>query len=634
MIRYMKLVKLLFVSALATGLFVACGEGDVQDILSYKTTLTASPQSQKLGTDGKASVTFKLAVFGMNNAQEDISKYTGTVSFSATGGAVSPASATTDASGNITVVFTAPNTQNFEGGTVTAELKKLQENKKDGIFQQGALATATATIEPMADSDEPISIAERLKGNTYVVQKKGETAVEYPLSQQDSQWYIGRSYTDKTQQAIKVYFMDEDPKQSTMGWASCELPLEIANKLTTINQEFYQKYPWAAAKIGTFRTGKDVAAHVAGQGGNVKLDGSSQIWLKEYKTKGYSGLYQFLFVLVFENESYDSATQTTVPDGEYTIIGNAIVEEYSPKLDYFRMEPATDWVQVGKSIKVEADWSDGADFDISKVKLVGQTKGYSSSEDTDEGYFTWNASTSTLTAVKSSDNVKVYLKFRYEGTELGTTCQIATGPGWEFTSFSFDPARLVMDKYNSMYLTVDDYAPKSVGSWDGAAIEIDPATNTDEAFYYDSAIHKLYNFSGKAGQTYNLRFRIRNNYSVTAPLEVYVVDQKPRSFTITYLHNNDYIHDDNIHGVCNYGMGLSLGVITSPEDCYWNWADVELEPGYDNGFSFSGHGGRDDHPKLIRTTSNPGGGTSLGVQMIFRLKWDHSIKSTIYIDHN
>ena len=631
MIRYMKLVKLLFVSALAAGLFVACGEGDVQDIFSYKTTLTASPQSQKLGIDGKASVTFKLAVFGMNNVQEDISKYTGTVSFSATGGAVSPASATTDASGNITVVFTAPNPKNFEGGTVTAVLKKLQENVKDGVFQQGSLATATATIEPMADSDEPISIAERLKDNTYVVQKKGETAVEYPLSQQDSRWYVGRASMDKTKQAIKVELMDEDPETSTMGWSMSELPLEIANKLTTINQEFYQKYPWAATKFGTFRTGADVNAHV-GEGGNVKLDGSSQIWLKEYKTKGYSGLYQLLFIFVFTNQSWDSNTQTYIQGDEYTIYGNAIVEEDFPKLDYFRMEPATDWVQVGKSVKVEADWSDGADFDISKVKLVGQTKGSSSSEDVDEGYFTWNASTSTLTAVKSSDDVKVYLKVRYEGTELGTTCQVASGPGWEFTSFSFDPARLVMDKYDVMGVTVGDYAPKNVGSWTSAAIELDPSTNPDGAFYYDNG--KLYNFSGKTGQTYNLRFRIRSNYSVTAPLDVYVVDQKPYSFTITYKYNNDFINDTNKHGVCNYGMGLELGVITNPTDCYWNWADVELEPGYDNGFSFSGFGGRDDHPKLIRTTSNPGGGTSPGVQMVFRLKWDHSMTSTIYIDHN
>ena len=112
-----------------------------------------------------------------------------------------------------------------------------------------------------------------------------------------------------------------------------------------------------------------------------------------------------------------------------------------------------------------------------------------------------------------------------------------------------------------------------------------------------------------------------------------MVVHKPRSFTITYYHNNEYIHDDNIHGVCNYGMGLSLGVITNPADAYWSWGLVELAYDYD-GFSFSGVGGKDDHPKLQRTESNPSGETYYGMQIVFRLKYDHRRTSTIYIDHN
>ena len=37
----------------------------------------------------------------------------------------------------------------------------------------------------------------------------------------------------------------------TQGWLNGEIPPEVANKLTTINQEFYEKYPWAGAKLGT-----------------------------------------------------------------------------------------------------------------------------------------------------------------------------------------------------------------------------------------------------------------------------------------------------------------------------------------------------------------------------------------------
>ena len=73
--------------------------------------------------------------------------------------------------------------------------------------------------------------------------------------------------------------------------------------------------------MGTMRLGQDnmLDAHV-GEGGNVKLDGSSQILLKEANTKAYSGQYQFLFVFVFENQKYDTETDTYVSSvEEYTI---------------------------------------------------------------------------------------------------------------------------------------------------------------------------------------------------------------------------------------------------------------------------------------------------------------------------
>ena len=87
------------------------------------------------------------------------------------------------------------------------------------------------------------------------------------------------------------------------------------------------------------------------------------------------------------------------------------------------------------------------------------------------------------------------------------------------------------------------------------------------------------------------------------------------------------------NGVCNYPMGMEVGVITEPEDAYWNWAYVELANNYD-GFSFSGTGGKEDHPKLQRTKSNPSGDTDYGTQIIFRLKYDNRKKSEIFVNHN
>ena len=378
----------------------------------------------------------------------------------------------------------------------------------------------TQSIDSIIDSI--LQKAQGLEENTYVVQSNDGDTHTFTFTREESYWYIGRSSIDRSKQAIKVYLTDEDPQQSTMGWGVFELPLETANKIITVNQEFYQRYSWSYSKFGTFRTGKEITVHM-GPEGNVKLDGNSKIWLKEKTgSKAYSGQYQLFFEFVFEAETWDTESRTYIPDGEYTIYGNAIVDEYFPTLDYFSIQPSTDWVQVGNTAKVDLNWTDGADLDPSKIKLVGQVKGYGSI-DSDEGYFSWDANTQTLTSLKSSDNTDVYLKFAYEGTDLTTTCSIATGPGWEYTSFTLYPSRLVMDKYDALYINISRYAPTNV-TWDWDALEIDPETDPDEAFYYDKYTHKLYNFSAEAGKTYNLRLRVKSNHSVSAPLEVFVVD--------------------------------------------------------------------------------------------------------------
>ena len=639
----MKLVKLLFVSALAAGLFVSCGEGDVQEIATYKTTLAASPESQQLGADGKASVTFKLTVFeGLNNTQQDISKYTGTLSVSAVGGSASPASATTDASGNITVVFTAPDPKTFEGGSVTAVLKKLQENVKDGVFQQGDLATATATIEPMAASDEPIGLAERLKDNTYSVQKKGGDAQVYSLPPEYSSWYVGTSWMDGTKQCIHIECMDEDENNNTKGWLNGEIPLEVANKLTTINKEFYEKYPWAGAKLGTFRLGQDnmLDAHM-GQGGNVKLDGSSQFYLKEKKTKAYSGQYQYLAVLVFANQVYDQETDSYVADGdEYTICINATLDELKADLSYFSLNYEDYWVAPGKSTTLTASWTAGAQFDWSKVTLNSQTRNGSSGE-----WFSWDASTQKLTATKSAENEQVKLTFGYAGTDMTSSITLYNGPGYSSFSLSMEnsSADFILVENDPAYgmgsdniwLTVEEWKPEE-SSFTGYGIEIDPATENYNKLDYNPYGKYVSFKKGIPEGEFDLIFRSVTDHNVKFTIPVKVVHHKPTSFQITYKHSNGAFEpwtSGGENGVCNYPMGMEVGVITTPEDAYWNWAYVELAYDYD-GFSFSGMGGKDDHPKLQRTKSNPGGGTSYGTQIIFRLKYDNRKKSEIYVNHN
>ena len=439
----MKLLKSLSALAMMAGLFMSCTdeeyEGEKLIDGSCQAGLTAAPGSQKIAKDGTAAVTFTFNFKDANGRALDVSKYTATLSIEATGGSVNPTSATTDGSGNVTVVFSTPDPQSFAGGTVKGTVKKVQENAKEGLFQQGDLATATAQILPL-DAEEPggavIEKAEKLKDNTYSIQKKGGEVMVFELPQEYSQWYEGPSWMDGTKKCIHVECMDEDPEQMTMGWLSGEIPPEVANKLTTINQEFCDKYPWAGAKLGTMRMGEDnmLDAHM-GQGGNVKLDGSSQFYLKEKSgTKAYSGQYQFLAVFVFENWIWDQEKEDYVPDGdEYTICINATLSELVADLDYFSLDYPDNWVAPGKSITLTANWTPGAQFDWSKVTLNSQTRNGASGE-----WFSWDASTQKLTATKSADNEQVKLTFGYAGTDMTDYITLYNGPGYSSFSLSME----------------------------------------------------------------------------------------------------------------------------------------------------------------------------------------------------
>lgn len=639
----MELRHLLPFCALAAGLLSGCDPESVNEQLQpTQDELTVSPASQKISEDGTAAFTFTFSLT-KNGKVIDLKrdKATATVHFEATGGTVSPASGMTDENGKISVTFTASDPSNFKGGTVKGTVKIV----KGIVEQQGDLASATATVLPLDAEDppvveQPISMAEKLQENTYSIQKKGDEIQVFTLPQEYSSWYVGTSYMDSSQQAIHVELMDEDPEQMTMGWANAELPLTIANKLTTINQEFYQKYPWAGTKLGTMRLGGMIDAHI-GQGGNVKLDGSSQIWLKEKGgTKAYSGLYQFLFVLVFENQEYNPETDSYVSTGEeYTICGNAIVEELVAELSDFRLDYESNWVAPGKSTTLSAFWTPGATFDWNKVTLNEQSCGGSSGN-----WFSWDASTQKLTATKSADNQQVSLTFGYAGTELTDKISLYNGPGYSSFSLSIQnsSADYILAENDpawgsdTIWLTVDEWKPEG-SSFTGYGIEIDPATENYNKLYYNP-YGKYVDFKkGIPEGTFDLIFRSVTDHNAKFTIPVKVVHHKATSFQITYKHSNNGAFEPwtsgGENGVCNYPMGMELGVITEPEDAYWNWADVELAYDYD-GFSFSGHGGKEDHPKLERTKSNPGGDTSYGTQIIFRLKYDNRKTSTIYVDHN
>ncbi len=508
-------------------------------------------------------------------------------------------------------------------------------------LEAGKLYTSTG-VALSASSGDPLEKALALKENTYSVQKTGETAQVFPLDPAYSQWYVGPSYMDGTQEAIHVEMMDEDPELMTMGWFSGEFPPEVANQPTTVDEDFCMKYKWSSAKMGTMRlSGSNMLDAHMGQGGNVKLDGRSKFWIKvKTGTKSYSGDYQFLFVFVFVNQTWDPDTESYIYGDEYTICGNATLKELIADLDNFSLDYPSSWVAPGKSITLTASWTAGAKFDWSKVTLNSQTRNGASGE-----WFSWDASTQKLTATQSAENEQVKLTFGYAGTDMTDYITLYNGPGYSSFSLSMQnsSADFILVENDpaygwgsdSIWLTVDSWTPEG-SSFTGYGIEIDPATENYNKLYYNP-YGKYVDFKkGIPEGEFNLIFRSVTDHNVKFTIPVKVVHHKPTSFQITYKHSNGAFEpwtSGGENGVCNYPMGMEVGVITTPEDAYWNWAYVELAYDYD-GFSFSGMGGKEDHPKIQRTTSNPGGGTSYGTQIIFRLKYDNRKKSEIYVNHN
>ena len=628
----MKLLKSISALAMVAGLFMSCTddeyEGEKLIDGSCQAGLTAAPGSQKIARDGTAAVTFTFDFKDANGRALDVSKYTATLSFEATGGSVNPTSATTDGSGNVTVVFTTPDPQSFSGGTVKGTVKKVQENVKDGLFQQGDLATATAQILPLdaegpVVGEEPIKQAERLRDNAYSIQKKGGDVLVYDLPQEYSQWYEGPSWMDGTQKCIHVECMDEDPEQMTMGWLSGEIPPEVANKLTTINREFCEKYPWAGAKLGTMRMGEDntLDAHM-GQGGNVKLDGSSQFYLKEKSgTKAYSGQYQFLAVFVFENWIWDQEKEDYVPDGdEYTICINATLSELVADLEYFSLDYEDNWITPGQSMTLTAYWNAGAKFDWSKVTLDSQTRAGNSGE-----WFSWDASTQKLTAVKSAENEQVDLTFGYKGTDMTCRITLYNGPG--YTSFTILPrdgsSQYIIAEQEPqngwstndyVYISVDSYTPTEDYYFNYHSIEIDPASDYyDKLYYNDYGPYIQFNHTIPVGE-FNMILRSKADHSVKCTIPVKMVKHKvtqfeiqPREFYLGYG-----------------GAGQVLDVVVTPEDATWDWGDLELAS---NTHLFTYY----PSSHILKTTSDA---HELGVQVKFQLKSNNKVYDYVYVDMN
>ncbi|MBO4741894.1 MAG: Ig-like domain-containing protein, partial [Bacteroidales bacterium] len=214
---------------MAAIVFASCDKdenGNKVDRVSVEFKLTATPSSQKISDNGTAAFTFTLS---HNNSP---AKYTANVKFTAVNGSVSPASATTDENGNVTVTFTTTDPQGFTGGEVKAEIIYVKGDK-DFLRQGGNIASATAKVLPLNGeepgggdviSDEGLKTANRLNDNEFVVDGRKLRIGEW---QNDEMFYGVKSNQEGTERVLYIYFFKEHPTNNSVAGGDIHVPAEL-----------------------------------------------------------------------------------------------------------------------------------------------------------------------------------------------------------------------------------------------------------------------------------------------------------------------------------------------------------------------------------------------------------------------
>jgi hypothetical protein len=461
-----------------------------------------------------------------------------TVSFEATNGTVSPASGITDANGKVTVTFTAG--EDFKEGSVTASVS--------GSDPSSWSKTAAATITPGASgggdegdegiTDEGLKKAAKQKENVYVIENKktGET--------QERSYVTKWSEWRKDQDFYSLSLEDADADGGTLGMIGAHIPLTLADVVLALTGETFANTPGAKLYFDVNEGAQIMADFACFTGeesmetmGNIKPE--SKILLRKTgkdsnaTTRGtdgeeaYTGDYELLFYLVFKNTVWNQETGQDEEGDDYEVYGRGTMKMHLPSITRFEVKTEKDWVKVGESVKLNLESYDeeGATWDWNDVELVGQSATYAGSDNEDLGFFTWDASTQTLTSAKSNDNKDVYLKFALKSKPgVKEYISIKTGEGWKYTMITPSQNEFTYTGYGYLQFSFD-WTPKDSEdeTFDFNALEIDPETNPNGYFSisrtYASQGWPVYVNNAPKGE-YNVRLWIKSNHDVNCMIKV------------------------------------------------------------------------------------------------------------------
>ena len=457
-----------------------------------------------------------------------------TVSFEATNGTVSPSSGVTDSNGKVTVTFTAG--ENFSEGSITASVSGSDPSS----WSKTTAATITAGAGGGGDEgiiDDDLKKAKSKGENVYVIEDKDGKTEDFSYSQEWSDWKVNEDGN------ISFQLENADENGSTLGGFWGTIPLSLVGTNTAITQEFLQQNSGFYVNFGHYistETSNGFDAYVMSKGGevggNIKTDGSSKFLIREVKSQqsktrtgdpDYAGKYEFVYYLVFTNQTYNQETQQMETGDDVIVYGNGILNKHVPTVNRYELSADKDWVKVGGTTKVTLDsYSEKeATWDWNDVELVGQSATYSGADNEDLGFFTWDPSTQTLTSAKSNNNKDVYLKFALK-SKPGVTDYISvkTGEGWNYTMITPTQDTFTYTGYGYLSFSFD-WTPKASEDekFDFNSIEIDPETNPNRYFSipmsYASQGWPLYVDNAPKGE-YNVRIRIKSNHDVNCTIKV------------------------------------------------------------------------------------------------------------------
>lgn len=510
-------------------------KADDWQALAIDHRLTPSPASQEIEKDATAAIVYKLERYTSKTGE-----WTGfggqTIEFEATGGTVAPTSGVTAQDGTVAITFTP------EADATEGKVTGTTSGKDPDPWSKISSATVKVKSEDGGDDlvivDEGLKKAAKQKPNVYVVEDKttGETQTRQYVSE-GSEW-------NKDQDAISFQLEDADENGGTLGMIWGFIPKSMADIELALTAEQFANSPGAKFGFDVYegtQVSGDFMSMTEHTEGNLQPE--SKIMLHKVKssaaTRGngdeeYTGEYELLFYLVFKNQTWNSETHQYDYGDEYEVYGRGTMAMHIPTITSFQVSTEDQYVKVGNSTKVKLTqyYEENAEWNWDDVELVAQYVDYDD-RDKDLGFFTWDAATQTLTAVKSNDNQQVSLTFALKSKpDVKSYLTVKVGEGWKYTMFKVGPEEQTASPGSGCSFRITDFAPRENEdeAFDNTAIEIDPESDPDDNFrYYDrnnqySARLDVYRTSIAPGE-YTLRFRLKSDHSIGSTMKITIISE-------------------------------------------------------------------------------------------------------------